>query len=145
MRIAAACVVLAWLAVLSGYDIRERRLPNALTLTGAPTILAVATLAGRGPAALAGTGALTAIYFVVHCASPGAMGAGDVKLALGLGALTGCFGVGAWFLAALGAPLLTAALGMAARLGGGARGTAPVPHGPSMCLASAVGVGLALL
>lgn len=143
MRIAAACLVLAWLAVLSGYDIRERRLPNALTLTGAATILAVATLAGRGPPALAGTGALTAIYLVVHCASPGGMGAGDVKLALGLGALTGCFGVGAWFLAALGAPLLTAALGMAARLPSG--GTATVPHGPSMCVASVAGVGLALL
>ncbi|RAU96303.1 prepilin peptidase [Mycobacterium colombiense] len=143
MRIAAACVVLAWLAALSGYDIRERRLPNALTLTGAATILAAAALAGRGAPALAGTGALTATYLVVHCASRGAMGAGDVKLALGLGALTGCFGVGAWFLAALGAPLLTAAFGMVARLP--RCGTATVPHGPSMCLASAAGVGLALL
>lgn len=143
MRIAAACLVLAWLAALSGYDIRERRLPNVLTLTGAATILAAAALAGRGAPAAAGTVGLTAIYLAVHCASRGAMGAGDVKLALGLGALTGCFGVGAWFLAALGAPLLTAALGMAARLPGD--GTATVPHGPSMCLASAAGVGLALL
>ncbi|MDM4141273.1 MULTISPECIES: A24 family peptidase [Mycobacterium] len=145
MRVAAAFLVLAWLAALSGYDIRERRLPNALTLTGAAMILAAATLAGRGPSALAGTGALTAIYLAVHCASPGAMGAGDVKLALGLGALTGCFGAGAWFLAALGAPLLTAALGMVARVPGGADRTGSVPHGPSMCLASAAGVGLALL
>jgi leader peptidase (prepilin peptidase) / N-methyltransferase len=145
MRVAAACLVLAWLAALSGYDIRERRLPNALTLTGAAMILAAATLAGRGPSALAGTGALTAIYLAVHCASPSGMGAGDVKLALGLGALTGCFGVGAWFLAALGAPLLTAALGMVARVPGGADRAGTVPHGPSMCLASAAGVGLALL
>ncbi|OSC29804.1 prepilin peptidase [Mycobacterium vulneris] len=145
MRIAVACLVLAWLAALSCYDIRERRLPNALTLTGAAAVLAVATLAGRGPAALAGALALTAIYLAVHCAAPGGMGAGDVKLALGLGALTGCFGVGVWFLAALGAPLLTAALGAVARLRGGADGTAPVPHGPSMCLASAAGVGLTLL
>lgn len=143
MRIAATCLVLAWLAALSCYDVRERRLPNALTLTGAAAILTVATLAGRGPAALAGTVALTAIYLVVHCAAPGGMGAGDVKLALGLGALTGCFGVGAWFLAALGAPLLTAAIGvlaMARRDGA----TATVPHGPSMCLASVAGVGLTL-
>ncbi|OBJ22283.1 prepilin peptidase [Mycobacterium colombiense] len=145
MRIAAACLVLAWLAALSCYDLRERRLPNALTLTGAAAILVVATLAGRGPAALAGTLALAAIYLAVHCAAPGGMGAGDVKLALGLGALTGCFGVGVWFLAALGAPLLTAALGMVARLRGGADDTAMVPHGPSMCLASAAGVGLTLL
>ena len=145
MRIAAACLVLAWLAALSCYDIRERRLPNALTLTGAAAVLAVATLAGRGSPALAGTVALTAIYLVVHCAAPSGMGAGDVKLALGLGALTGCFGLGVWFLAALGAPLLTAGAGAVARLRGGAGDTATVPHGPSMCLASAAGVGLALL
>ncbi len=142
MRIAAACLVLAWLAALSCYDVRERRLPNALTLTGAAAVLAVATVAGRGSPALAGTVALTAIYLMVHCAAPGGMGAGDVKLALGLGALTGCFGVGAWFLAALGAPLLTAAVGAVSMA---RRGGSRVPHGPSMCLASAAGVGLALL
>ena len=142
MRIAAACLVLAWLAALSCYDIRERRLPNALTLTGAAAILVVATMAGRGPAALGGTLGLTAIYLAVHCAAPRGMGAGDVKLALGLGALTGYFGIGVWFLAALGAPLLTAGIGAVARLRGD---TATLPHGPSMCLASAAGVGLALL
>ncbi|BBY36449.1 prepilin peptidase [Mycobacterium mantenii] len=144
MRIAAVCLVLAWLAALSRYDIRERRLPNALTLTGAAAILAIAALTGRGAPALAGTVALTAIYLMVHCVAPRGMGAGDVKLALGLGALTGCFGVGAWFLAALGAPLLTVVLAMVARLLGGDGGTAAVPHGPSMCLASAAGVGLVL-
>lgn len=142
MRIAAACLVLAWLAALSCYDIRERRLPNALTLTGAVAVLAVATVAGRGSAALAGTVALTAVYLVVHCA--GGMGAGDVKLAIALGALTGCFGVGVWFLAAVAAPLLTAVVGAVGRIRGGADGTATVPHGPSMCLASVAGVGLAL-
>ncbi|OBF03533.1 A24 family peptidase [Mycobacterium sp. 852002-10029_SCH5224772] len=144
MRIAAACLVLVWLAALSCYDIRERRLPNALTLTGAATILAVAALAGRGPSALAGAAALTAIYLAVHSVAPGGMGAGDVKLAVGLGALTGCGGVGAWFVAALGAPLLTALVGVAARLRDGAYGTSAVPHGPSMCVASAVAIGLVL-
>jgi leader peptidase (prepilin peptidase)/N-methyltransferase len=141
MRIAAACLVLAWLAALSCYDIRERRLPNTLTLTGAGAILAVAALAGRGPSALAGAVALTAIYLLVHCVAPGGMGAGDVKLAIGLGALTGWCGVGAWFLAALGAPLLTALLGAVSLA---RRGGRTVPHGPSMCLASAAAVGLVL-
>lgn len=141
MRIAAACLVLAWLAALSCYDIRERRLPNTLTLTGAGAILAVAALAGRGPSALAGAVALTAIYLLVHCVAPGGMGAGDVKLAIGLGALTGCGGVGVWFLAALGAPLLTALFGAVWMARRGAR---TVPHGPSMCLASAAVVGLVL-
>ena len=40
MRIAAGVLVLAWLAVLSWYDVRERRLPNPLTLPGAAMILA---------------------------------------------------------------------------------------------------------
>lgn len=144
MRIAAGCLVLAWLAALSCYDIRERRLPNALTLTGAAAILAVATLAGRGWPALAGAAALTGIYLLVHWVAPGGMGAGDVKLALGVGALTGCCGAGVWFLAAFGAPLLTALIGVIARLRGAANGAA-VPHGPSMCLAGAAGIGLSLL
>jgi leader peptidase (prepilin peptidase)/N-methyltransferase len=49
-----AVVVLVWLALLSCYDIRERRLPNQLTLPGAGVILLAAAFAGRGLAALAG-------------------------------------------------------------------------------------------
>lgn len=142
MRIAALCLVLAWLAALSCYDIAERRLPNALTLTGAAVILTVAALGGRGSLALAGAVALAAMYLLIHLVAPGGMGAGDVKLAVGLGALTGCFGAQAWFLAALGAPLLTVLLGLACKLW---RAGPTVPHGPSMCLASAAGIGLAVL
>jgi leader peptidase (prepilin peptidase)/N-methyltransferase len=79
---------------------------------------------------------------LVHLAAPAAMGAGDVKLAIGLGGLAGCFGVGVWFLAALVAPLLTALLALGARAGSGAL---TVPHGPSMCVATAGAAGLALL
>lgn len=142
MRVAAACLVASWLAALSCWDIRERRLPNALTLTGAAVILAGAVPAGRGALALAGAAALAAIYLLIHLAAPGGMGAGDVKLALGLGALTGCFGAPAWFLAALGAPLLTVLLGLAVKPW---RAGTEVPHGPSMCLASAAAIGLVLL
>lgn len=142
MRIAAGCLVLAWLAALSCYDIRERRLPNALTLTGAAAIVAVAALAGRGWSALAGAAALTAIYLLVHWVAPGGMGAGDVKLAIGVGALTGCCGAGVWFLAAFAAPLLTVLIGLVAMA---RRAGRTVPHGPSMCLASAAGIGLSLL
>ena len=141
MRIAALALVMVWLAALSCYDIAERRLPNALTLPGAGVILLSAALAGRGSAALTGAAALTGLYLLVHLVAPAGMGAGDVKLAIGLGALTGCFGVQVWFLAAFGAPLLTALLGMVARIRAG--GMSAVPHGPSMCLACAAGVGLA--
>jgi leader peptidase (prepilin peptidase)/N-methyltransferase len=141
MRACAAVVVLAWLAVLSCYDVRHRRLPNVLTLPGAGVILLAAALTGRGLPALAGAAALAAMYLLVHLAAPAAMGAGDVKLAIGLGGLAGCFGVGVWFLAALAAPLLTALWGVAVL----PRGVRTVPHGPSMCLATAGAAGLALL
>jgi len=130
MRIALALVALAWLAVLSRYDIAERRLPNLLTLPGAGVILLAGGLAGRGLPALAGAAALTGAYLLVHLVAPTGMGAGDVKLAIGLGGLAGCFGVATWFLAALAAPLLTALYGMVCRV-------RSVPHGPSMCLATA--------
>ena len=143
MRLGATVgVVLVWLVVLSCYDIRTRRLPNALTLPGAAVILLAAGFAGRGLPALAGAAALAAVYLLVHLAAPAAMGAGDVKLAIGLGGLAGCFGVGVWFLAALVAPLLTALLALGARAGSGAL---TVPHGPSMCVATAGAAGLALL
>lgn len=134
----AAGVVLLWMAALSTYDVRSRRLPNALTLPGAAGILLVAALTGRGLPALAGAAALTGAYLAVHLVAPAAMGAGDVKLALGLGGLAGCFGPDVWSLAALGAPLLTALWGLL-------RGPGAVPHGPSMCLATAGAVGLALV
>ena len=90
MRIAVAAVVLAWLAALSIYDITQRRLPNTLTVPGAGVIVVGAVAAGRGPTALAGAAALTTVYLLVHLVAPTGLGAGDVKLALGLGALTGC-------------------------------------------------------
>lgn len=128
----------AWLVVLSCYDFRHRRLPNLLTLPGAGVILVAACCLGRGAFALAGAAALAGLYLLVHLISPAGMGAGDVKLAIGVGGLAGCFGLAVWFLAALTAPLLTALLALTWR--GGA-----VPHGPSMCLATAAAAGLALL
>jgi leader peptidase (prepilin peptidase) / N-methyltransferase len=133
--IAAAASVLAWLMVLSCYDIRQRRLPNLLTLPGAALILLAGASSGRGLPALAGAAALAGVYLLAHLVSPTGMGAGDVKLAIGLGGLAGCFGAEVWFLSALAAPLLTALCGML-------RGVRAVPHGPSMCLATAAACAL---
>jgi leader peptidase (prepilin peptidase) / N-methyltransferase len=134
--------VLLWMAALTGYDVRRCRLPNRLTLPGFAAVMLVAAGSGHGPAAALGAAALTTVYLLVHLLVPTAMGAGDVKLALGLGALTGCFGADVWLLAAIGAPLLTAVIGVVARLGWSAMS---VPHGPSMCVASAAALGLAVL
>jgi prepilin signal peptidase PulO-like enzyme (type II secretory pathway) len=52
----------AWLVTLTVYDVRQRRLPNALTLPGALAVLVVAALAGRGTSALLGGVLLAALY-----------------------------------------------------------------------------------
>jgi leader peptidase (prepilin peptidase) / N-methyltransferase len=144
MRIAVAALVLAWLAALSCYDVAQRRLPNALTLPGAGVILLAAAVVGRGWPAVAGAAALAGAYLLVHLAAPAGMGAGDVKLAIGLGGLAGCFGVGVWLLAALAAPVLTALWGVGMRVGR-LRGVRTLPHGPSMCVATAAAVSLVVV
>jgi leader peptidase (prepilin peptidase)/N-methyltransferase len=146
MAAAVACA-LVWLAALTVYDLRQRRLPNALTLPGAAVVLVVAAIAGRGAGALAGALALFIGYLAVHLIAPAAMGAGDVKLAIGIGAVTGAFGIDAWVLAAVTAPVLTALWGVALRGRGAsdATGELTVPHGPSMCLATVAAVALVVV
>lgn len=130
---AVGCAVLAWAVALCVSDIRDLRLPNALTLGGAVGIGLGATACGRGPAALTGGLVLALLYLAVHLVAPASLGGGDVKLALGVGALTGALGPGVWALAALGAPVGTAIVGLV-RAAGGRNG--PIPHGPSMLAAS---------
>jgi leader peptidase (prepilin peptidase)/N-methyltransferase len=139
--VACACV-LAWFTALSVYDVRQRRLPNALTLGGAAVVLTAAVATGRGVPALEGAAALASLYLGVHLVAPAGMGAGDVKLSIGVGALTGSFGVDAWVLAALGAPVLTASWAVAVAFRSRA---ATVPHGPSMCVAAAAAVAVAII
>jgi leader peptidase (prepilin peptidase)/N-methyltransferase len=132
--------VLAWLSALTIYDIRQRRLPNWLTMPGAVVILVSAALYGRGTPAVVGAAALFAGYALIHVMSPAAMGAGDVKLAIGIGAMTATLGAEVWLLAALGAPMLTGAWAIVTLLRGSGR---TVPHGPSMCVAAAAAAALA--
>ncbi|WP_460867013.1 prepilin peptidase, partial [Rhodococcus aerolatus] len=101
---------------------------------------ALAAGAGRGWPALLGALALAGPHLLVHLVHPRGLGAGDAKLALGLGAAAGACGPDAWLLAALGAPLLT---GLAAAVLLGLRGRArctELPHGPSMCAATCLAV-----
>lgn len=143
-RVGAAVAVIGvagWLIALCAFDIRQRRLPNMLTVPGAAVILSVAALAGHGRPAALGAVALFALYAAVHLLAPAAMGAGDVKLAIGLGALTGVFGADAWVLAAVGASLITAVVALCLRMAGAG---STVPHGPSMCLSTAAVLVLTL-
>lgn len=122
-----------WMVTASVVDLRVCRLPNVLTLPGAAVITSVAAVAGSGRAAVGGALLLAGAYLVLHLTAPSGMGAGDVKLALGLGAVTGVGGASVWLCAAVLAPVLTAVVGLARR-----RARRPVPHGPSMCVATAV-------
>ncbi|MGW1403040.1 prepilin peptidase [Streptomyces sp. NPDC002405] len=85
--------------LLAVVDFRVRRLPDVLTLPlagAALALLGVAALvpghAGHWPAALYGALALGGGYFVLFLVNPAGMGFGDVKLALGAGAVLGWYG-----------------------------------------------------
>lgn len=133
-------LLVAWCGWLSVLDVRTRRLPNPLTLTGAAVILAAAAATGQLRPALVGAALLAGGYLLVHLVAPAAMGGGDVKLAVGLGAVTGIAGPGVWLAAAVGAFAATAVAGVALVAVG--RGTASLPHGPSMCLATVLALAV---
>jgi len=139
--IIAAALFGWWCVCASTVDLLARRLPNTLTLGGAAAALVAATATGHGRSALAGALLLTVPLLVAHLVAPWSLGAGDVKLALGLGAVTGTTGPGAVLLAALLPSVLTVLAALVVRLrerhrrtqGSGPRG---LPHGPSMCVAA---------
>ncbi|GAA2267937.1 A24 family peptidase [Streptomyces atrovirens] len=85
--------------LLAVVDFRVQRLPDPLTLPfagAALVLLGPAALApehaGEWTTALLGALALGAGYFVLFLVNPGGMGFGDVKLALGAGAVLGWYG-----------------------------------------------------
>ncbi|GAA1017107.1 A24 family peptidase [Nocardiopsis tropica] len=122
----------AWCAALCWFDVRERRLPNALTVPAALAAIAVALVLALGgataTAALTGSLLWTGIYLVAFVGR--GVGAGDVKLAPTLGAvLGGVAGVPAVIVALLGAQVLTLVWAAATR-------DRTVPHGPAMCVAA---------
>lgn len=85
--------------LLAVVDFRVRRLPDPLTLPFAGAALVLLGLAALAPehagewtTALLGALALGAGYFVLFLVNPGGMGFGDVKLALGAGAVLGWYG-----------------------------------------------------
>lgn len=138
MGVCATAVFLAWCWRLVVVDIREHRLPNRLTGAGAIGVLGYAASTGSSSRAVLGGALLAALYLAVHLAAPAAFGAGDVKLAVGLGAVAAMDGAQAWVWSALLAPLSTAVVGLAVLglRGNRSFGGTPVPHGPSMCAAT---------
>jgi leader peptidase (prepilin peptidase) / N-methyltransferase len=134
-------LALGWLAAAAGaVDVLHHRLPDALTLPALP--LALLLLVPLGSAALwrglAGAAVAFTTYAVVHLALPGALGAGDVKLAAPLGAVLAGASWPALVLATALSALLSIGMAVAvlvsARSCGRPRGAA-LPHGPPMVVA----------
>ncbi|MGL4304540.1 MAG: prepilin peptidase [Mycobacteriaceae bacterium] len=142
MAVIATTAFVLWGTALSVIDLRVRRLPNYLTIPGAVVILVLCVSSGYGRAAIVGAAALSGLYLLFYLGFPSALGAGDIKLALGLGALTGRYGGQVWLYSAFTAIVLTAVCGAIVMFLRAAAGkpwrSTTVPHGPSMCLASAV-------
>ncbi|MFI5775899.1 prepilin peptidase [Nocardia sp. NPDC051570] len=141
MTALAFALLALWCITLSVIDLRTRRLPDRLTLPGGSAVLVYALFSDRFAAAVAGALLLAVPYLLIHLAAPVAFGAGDVKLAIGLGAAAACGGAHVWTWAALSAPVLTALAGGGTTLVRAYRSHAPpansaVPHGPSMCIAT---------
>ncbi|MFD6856718.1 prepilin peptidase [Rhodococcus sp. NPDC060090] len=142
----AAIALLTWWCVCaSGVDVLVCRLPNVLTLGGGPVVVAAGIVSGHGRAAVVGAALLTAMMLGAHLLSPRSLGAGDVKLAIGLGAAAGVAGAQAWMIVLLLPPLLTAVAGSLLLLwrrvhpawsGDRSSASTVVPHGPSMCAAA---------
>ena len=104
--------------LLAAVDLRVKRLPDVLTLplaAGALVLLGVAALlpehAGDWFTSLYGALALGGGFFLLFLINPGGMGFGDVKLALGLGAVLGWYGWPTLMLGTFAAFLLGALYG----------------------------------
>jgi leader peptidase (prepilin peptidase)/N-methyltransferase len=132
-RAAIGGFFVAVLAVLSAVDIAERRLPNRIVLPSAAAVLVAQTALFPDRSLewmLAAAGAALGL-FVAYLAWPGALGMGDVKLGLLLGATLGSAVVSALLVGFLAAAIF--ALALLARHGLGAR-RRTIPLGPFLAL-----------
>jgi leader peptidase (prepilin peptidase)/N-methyltransferase len=117
-------------------DLRHLRLPDVLTLPAYPLFgvaVGAASLGGGGPSlavrAAAGAALFGGAHALVRRATPGSLGAGDVKLSGSLGAVLGAAGWPALALAAVVAALLSLAVAAVRR-------NSRVPHGPALLAAA---------
>ncbi|HET7572254.1 MAG TPA: A24 family peptidase [Gaiellaceae bacterium] len=131
--VAGVAAVLAWIAAI---DVRRRIVPNRIVLPAAAAVLALRTLAHPSPVwFLAGLGA-AGFLLAAALARPGAMGMGDVKLALLIGFAAGPDVV----LALLVACCAGALPGLWLALRGRAVRGATIPFAPFLALGGAAGL-----
>ncbi|WP_078655832.1 prepilin peptidase [Streptomyces fulvoviolaceus] len=133
--------------LLTVVDFRVQRLPDALTLPLAAAALALLGLvefvpehAGEWTTALLGALALGSAFFVLFLINPGGMGFGDVKLALGLGAVLGWYGWPTVMLGTFAAFLFGALYGGALVVARRAGRKTAIPFGPFLIAGAYVGL-----
>ncbi|MER7567974.1 A24 family peptidase [Streptomyces sp. NPDC097941] len=133
--------------LLAVIDLRVRRLPDPLTLPLAAVALAllgavslVPEHTGTWPNALYGALALGAGYWVLWRINPGGMGFGDVKLALGAGAVLGWYGWDTVLLGTFAGFLLGALYGGVLVLAGRAGRKTAIPFGPFLITGAYAGL-----
>ncbi|MFG3661260.1 prepilin peptidase [Streptomyces sp. NPDC047706] len=145
--------LVVWLLVtpvgvlLAVVDLRVHRLPDPLTLplaAGTPALLGVASLvpghAGDLGTALLGSLALGGFYFLLFLINPAGMGFGDVKLALGAGAVLGWYGWGAVLLGTFAAFVCGAVYGGALIVVRKAGRKTAIPFGPFLLAGACAGL-----
>ncbi|WP_327695364.1 A24 family peptidase [Streptomyces sp. NBC_00459] len=143
----------AWLllapvgVLLAVVDFRVQRLPDPLTLplaAAALVLLGGAALlpehAGDWPTALLGALVLGGAYFVLFLISPNGMGFGDVKLALGLGAVLGWYGWGSVVLGTFAGFLFGGLYGLGLVIARRAGRRTSIPFGPFLIAGAFVGL-----
>ncbi|MFI7008871.1 prepilin peptidase [Streptomyces sp. NPDC050145] len=144
--------LLAWAALvpagvlLALVDGRVHRLPDVLTLpmaAAALLLLGAASLlpqaGGTWTGSLLGALALGAAFLLMFLASPRAMGFGDVKLALTLGAVLGWYGWRVLVLGVFAGYLIAAAHGLLLIVRRRATGRTAIPFGPPLLLGALLG------
>ena len=85
----ASLVFVALVLAAAWSDIRRRRIPNLLTVSGLAAALGLRLLIGAGPAIEGLVGALLAFVVVLPFFVLGVMGGGDTKLLMMIGAFMG--------------------------------------------------------
>ncbi len=132
--------------LLAVVDFKVQRLPDVLTLPLAGAALALLAAvavvpehAGDWLTALLGALALGAGYFVLFLINPNGMGFGDVKLALGLGAVLGWYGWGAVVLGTFAGFLFGGLYGMGLVVIRRAGRKTSIPFGPFLIAGAFVG------
>ncbi|WP_151479676.1 prepilin peptidase [Streptomyces albicerus] len=133
--------------LLAVVDFTVQRLPDVLTLSLAGASLVLLAGAAAAPehagdwlTALYGALALGAGYFVLFLINPNGMGFGDVKLALGLGAVLGWYGWGALLLGTFAGFLFGGLYGLGLVVIRKAGRKTSIPFGPFLITGAFVGL-----